>query len=306
MHLSIVSPVYNAEAILSTLVLEIEQNISPITKDYEIILVDDCSPDNSWEKIELICAENSKVKGIKLSRNFGQHYAITAGLEHITGDWVIVMDCDMQDNPKEIPNLYAIATNGFDIVQATRKNRKDPLLKRFTSYAFYKFLNLFLDFKFDGDTANFGIYSKNVVEAIKSNKNRHRVLSIMMNQVGFKKTKMPVEHNNRMEGSSSYNIKKLFNLGLDIILSNSDRPLMLIVVVGFLISASSFLYAIYNFYKYLNHQILVSGYTSIIISIWFLSGIIIFILGIIGFYIGKIFDSVKNQPIYIVYKKINI
>ena len=140
-HLSIVSPVYKAENIVAQLVSEIKKNVTEITQDFDIILVEDGSPDNSWEEIEKQCKIDPRIKGIKLSRNFGQHYAITAGLDHAPGQWVIVMDCDLQDRPEEIRNLYKKAQEGFDIVLARRIARKDKFLKRISSKLFYTILS---------------------------------------------------------------------------------------------------------------------------------------------------------------------
>ncbi len=139
-HISVVSPVYKAEAIVPLLVEQLINCLALITSDYEIILVEDGSPDNSWNEIVKQCTTNKKVKGIKLSRNFGQHYAITAGIEHTNGNWVIVMDCDLQDRPEEIKNLYQKAHEGYDIVLARRIERKDHFFKRVSSKSFY-FIN---------------------------------------------------------------------------------------------------------------------------------------------------------------------
>ena len=145
MYLSIISPVYRASEIVEKLVSEIHFSVKTITDDYEIILVEDGSPDNSWRKIEAICRTDKKVKGIKLSRNFGQHPAIAAGLKASSGEWVVVMDCDLQDRPSEIPNLYAKGLEGYDAVQASRKNRQDSFNKKFTSRVYFSVLRYFTD-----------------------------------------------------------------------------------------------------------------------------------------------------------------
>ncbi|NDV79407.1 glycosyltransferase family 2 protein [Dysgonomonas sp. 511] len=305
MKISIVSPVYKAEKIIPVLVKRIEQSISNITCDYEIILVEDCGPDNSWEVIEQIASKNDKVIGLKLSRNFGQHYAISAGLDYATGDWIVVMDCDLQDRPEEIPNLYKKAQEGYSIVLAKRYERQDTLLKRITSAIFYKILSYLTGVKQDKDIANFGIYSKAVIDAVCSMRESIRYFPTMINWVGFERTKIQVEHNPRFEGKTSYNFKKLINLALDIILAYSDKPVRLTVKVGVAISLLSILAAFYTFIMWLAGNITVMGYASLIISIWFLFGIIIITLGMVGLYVGKTFESVKKRPIYIVAKTIN-
>ena len=304
-HLSIVSPVYNAEKIIPQLVERIERSIQKITADYEIILVEDCGPDNSWEVIQNIAQSNQKVVGIKLSRNFGQHYAITAGLDQSKGDWVVVMDCDLQDQPEEIEKLYKKAQEGFDIVIARRFDRKDRYFKKFFSKIFYRTLGYLTGSEQDETVANFGIYSRNVVNAVVSMRESIRYFPTMIKWVGFKSAKVNVEHGERNEGKSGYNFKRLINLALDIILAYSDKPIRLLIKTGLLISGISVLVALIYFIKWLKGDVLVLGYTSLIISIWLLSGVILSTLGIIGLYVGKTFEGVKNRPIYIIDKIIN-
>ena len=274
--------------------------LEPITQQYEIILVDDRSPDASWARVASLCATDSRIRGIRLSRNFGQHHAITAGLDHATGDWVIVMDCDLQDRPEEIPKLYKEAMKGYDIVFARRVNRTDPYLKKMTSKLFYWAFSHLSGIEQDGSIANFGIYSRKVIEAINSIREPVRAFSPMARWVGFTKTSIDVEHGSRYEGSTSYNYSKLINLALDISIAYSDRPLRLMVQTGLTISLLSLLFAVYCLFNYFSGYITVPGYASIITSIWFLSGLIIFMLGIIGIYIGKAFDGIKDRPLYIV------
>ncbi|MFZ4612897.1 MAG: glycosyltransferase family 2 protein, partial [Bacteroidia bacterium] len=289
---SIVSPVYRAEKIIPTLVKRIEDSVSQITSNYEIILVEDCGPDNSWAAIESIAKTNLRVKGIKLSRNFGQHYAITAGLDQCKGEWIVVMDCDLQDQPEEIINLYAKAKEGFDIVLARRAQRKDGFFKRFFSAAFYKTLSYLTGSEQDETVANFGIYSKKVIDAVVSMRESIRYFPTMIKWVGFESAKIDVVHDSREEGESSYNFKKLLKLALEIILSFSDKPLRLMIKIGLIISLISVVIAIDAIYSWLNGDISVLGYTSIIVSIWLLSGIIISTLGLVGLYVGKTFEGV--------------
>src|SRR6185312_3974873 len=166
MLLSIVSPVYKAEKIVDELVRRTTESVKEITEDYEIILVEDGGGDGSWQKIESYSKTDNHVKGIKLSRNFGQHNAITAGLDHCQGDWIVVMDCDLQDQPEEIPNLYREALKGFDIVYAKRKQRHDSYLKKIGSRIFYKGFAWLSGVPQDGTIANFGIYSSNAIAAV--------------------------------------------------------------------------------------------------------------------------------------------
>ena len=305
MHLSVVSPVYKAETIVERLVAEIHEHTSPITEDYEIILVEDGSPDNSWSYIEKIGHYDKKVKGIKLSRNFGQHSAITAGLRASKGDWVIVMDCDLQDRPEEIPRLYKKALEGFNIVFASRTIRQDSWLKRLSSKAFYSFFSYMTDTSQDHTIANFGIYERKVINAILQMGDQIKYLPTMSQWVGFNKTKLEVKHGSREDGKSTYTWRKLLSLALNIIIAFADKPLRLTIRFGLIISAISFGIGIYYLMKYLLGEIEVLGYASLIISIWFLSGSIIFVIGLTGIYIGRVFEQVKSRPIFIIEKEIN-
>jgi polyisoprenyl-phosphate glycosyltransferase len=305
--ISIVSPVYKAEKIIDELVKNITLHVSTITSNFEIILVEDCGSDNSWKKIEENCKIKKYVKGIKLSRNFGQHHAITAGINAAKGDWIVVMDCDLQDDPKEIVNLYQCAINkDADLVLASRSKRKDSFLKKMTSNIFYKIFQYLSELNIDGTIANFGIYHKKVIHAILTMNEPMRSFPSMVNWVGFKQVILEVEHQDRFEGESSYNFKKLLNLALDIIIAHSDKPLKLTIKLGLTISLLSFFIAVFYFYKFLCGAITIAGFPSLIISIWFLSGLIILILGILSLYISKIFESVKNRPLFIIDKQLNI
>ena len=299
-HISIVSPVYNAENIIPELVQRIINSVTKITLDYEIILVEDGGPDNSWEVIEQVAKLNPKIKGIKLSRNFGQHYAITAGLDKCKGDWIVVMDCDLQDRPEEIGLLYSKANEGFDVVLARRDQRKDNFFKKNMSAIFYRTLGYLTGSEQDETVANFGIYSSKVITEISRMRESIRYFPTMVKWVGFKTAKVNVQHDVRIEGKSNYNLRKLLRLALDIILAFSDKPIRLVVKFGLWITTFSLIFASYIIFKWMNGDISVIGYTSLIISIWFLSGIIISILGIIGLYIGKTFEGVKNRPIYVI------
>ena len=301
-RISIISPVYKAEKIIDELVRRIHETMAEMGNDYEIILVEDGGKDDSWNKIEKITQKDSSIVGIKLSRNFGQHHAITAGLDHCTGDWIVVMDCDLQDQPEEIPVLYKKALEGYDIVYARRKERHDNFLKKSSSVIFYKLFAWLSGLPQDGTIANFGIYSSNAIKQVNQLREPLRSFATMIKWVGFKSTSIDVEHANRFEGKSTYSFKKLLNLALDISLSFSDKPLRMTVKLGAIISATAFTFGIYIIYQYYSGQITAPGFASLIVSIWFLCGLIIFILGVIGLYLGKVFEGIKNRPLYIIEK----
>lgn len=305
-HISIVSPVYRGEKMVAELVRRNVESVSTITDDYEIILVNDASPDNSWDEIVKQCAANSKVKGINLSRNFGQHYAITAGLHYAQGDWVVVMDCDLQDRPEEIPNFYRKAQEGFDIVYARRVIRKDTFLKRLSSSLFYSIYNWLSGLNTDKAIANFGIYKRCVIEEYNNMPEKVRFFPSLIRYLGFNSGTVDVKHAERPEGGSSYNLYKLLKLSFDVIISNSNKPLRMAVGLGFGMSAVSFLLALYNILAKLFGIILVPGYTTTVFSIWFVGGLLLFVMGILGLYIGKIFDQVKGRQMFIVKDKLNL
>ena len=298
--ISIVSPVYRAEKILPILVSEINLVMERIGEDYEIILVDDRSPDNSWEVMKVLSSQNPKIKSIRLSRNFGQHSAIFAGLTRTKGDWVVVMDCDMQDQPKEIAKLYKKALEGYDIVLGQRENRKDKFLKKLSSKLFYKVFNYLSGANFDNNVANFGIYHQKTIKSILDMGDYVKFFSLFINWTGFKSVSIPIEHGEREEGKSTYSVGRLFKQAFNVIISFSDKPLRLFINFGLSISVLSFIVGIYYLYLALTGKIAQPGFSSLILSIWFLSGIIISCIGIVGVYLGKTFDEAKDRPTFII------
>jgi dolichol-phosphate mannosyltransferase len=303
--ISIIIPSYRCSKSLVELHQELVLSLKKLDQDFEIILVNDASPENDWEIITSLAAQHKNVVGIDLSRNFGQHYAISAGLDHAKGDWVVVMDGDLQDQPQEIIKLYNKALEGFDIVLARREIRNDSFLKRKGSQYFYKVLAYLTDTEQNAEVANFGIYKQNVIKSIQLLNDKIKYFPAMVKWVGYKRTEIIVEHNPRIHGNSSYSIRTLLRLAISVILSFSDKPLRLTVKLGLFLSGISFVFAIYILIKAITGQIEVIGYSSLIISIWFLSGMIITLLGMLGLYIGKIFDQVKNRPTYLIRELIN-
>lgn len=306
MDLSVVSPVYRGEKMLSELVERIHKAISPLTDEYEIVLVNDSSPDNSWERISEICAVDKKVKGINLSRNFGQPYAITAGLTYAKGNYIAVIDCDLQNKPEDLPAMYQKALEGYDVVSARRVVREDTFMKRMSSAIFHRVYDFLSGFETDKAVAEFGIYSRKIVDVYCSIPEYSRSFVELIHTLGFKKTTVDVLHDHRLEGKSSYNLYRLLKLSYNSIISNSNRPLHLAVALGLMMSILSFLMAIYNiFAKFLGLNE-VEGYTSTIFSIWFVGGLLLLMMGVLGLYIGKIFDQVKGRPVFIVSDTLNI
>ena len=303
--ISVVSAVYNTGSMVPELITRIVESVSKITDQYEIILVDDGSSDSSWEILASAAHDHSYVTAIKLSRNFGQHAAIAAGLRHSKSDWVIVMDSDLEDLPEAILPLYEETKKGFNIVLASRKSRTDSVYRRISSKVFYRLFSWLSGYPVNHTIANFGIYSRQVIDIITNMKEYHLFFPMMVNWVGFNRTAIEYEHGKRLTGNSGYNFSKLTRLGINIILSYSDKPLRYVVKLGFVISLVTFICGVVILIRYFLGDILVIGYTSLILSIWFLSGLILFTIGIAGLYTGKIFEEVKNRPLYIVEKLIS-
>jgi glycosyltransferase involved in cell wall biosynthesis len=298
--ISVVVPVYKAENCLDELYRRLVASLESITSDFEIILVEDCGGDNSWQVIKQMSAGDSRVRGIQFSRNFGQHYGITAGLDHCHGDWVVVMDCDLQDRPEEIPRLYAKAQEGYDIVLARRIARQDPPLKRISSLLFYKIFSYLADIKYDGASGNFRIMSHKVVASFRRMGEQLRFFGGLVQWLGFPTASIEVEHSERFDGKTTYTFSKLWKLAAETIIAYSDKPLRIGVRFGFGMAGLAFSYGVYILMRALVYGSPIPGWNSLIVSMYFIGGIIIAMLGIIGIYLGKAFDESKKRPLYIV------
>lgn len=303
MLLSVVIPVYKAEDCLHELCRRLKASLETITSDFEIILVEDCGGDQSWEIIREMAQVDARVKGIQFSRNFGQHYGITAGLDHCQGDWVVVMDCDLQDQPEEIPRLYVKAQEGYEVVLARRGRRQDVFIKRVSSRFFYSLLNYFAEINYDSEVGNFRIISRKVVVVLRDMRERLRFFGGLVDWLGFPTASIDVQHAERLAGKSSYTLRKLWLLACEAIIAHSDKPLRLSIRFGVVMSIISFLFGFYILLKALLIGTPALGWPSLMVSIYFLGGIIILILGIIGLYLGKAFDETKRRPLYVINHK---
>jgi glycosyltransferase involved in cell wall biosynthesis len=305
-HLSVVVPVFNEGSIVVELVKRVKINVRLITDDFEIILVDDGSQDKTWEFIGNEAKQETRVKGIKLSRNFGHHYAITAGLHNSSGEWVVVMDGDLQDRPEVIPQLYKKSQDGFDVVFVSRQNRPEKLYYRIAQKVFYWTLRKLSGIDFDSRQANFSIINKKVVKAFKDFPENARFYGSTIRWLGFKRTFILADHGVRYSGKPSYTFKKRVKLALDIILSFSERPLKFAIGLGLLMSSISIFLALWIVYGTFKWGYTVTGWSSGIVSILFSSGIILTVLGIIGIYLGRIFQEVKGRPLFIISESHNL
>lgn len=299
-HIGVVIPVYKAEGCLEALYARLSAALETITRDFEILLIEDCGGDRSWQIIQELALRDPRVKGIQFSRNFGQHYGITAGLDHCDADWVVVMDCDLQDRPEEIPRLYAKAQEGYDVVLARRGQRNDPWLKRLTSRYFYKIFSYLADLDYDEEVGNFRIISRKVVLGCRSMREQLRFFGGLVMWLGFPTASIDVQHDERFAGETSYHFAKLWKLASETIIAYSDKPLRLAVRFGFSLSILAFIYGVYIVYQAIVYSTPVLGWSSLMASLYFLGGAIIGILGILGIYLGKTFDETKRRPLYVI------
>ena len=299
-HLSVVVPVYKAEDCLCELYRRLCAAIEPLTRDFEILFIEDCGEDSSWEIILDLSKKDPRVKGIKFSRNFGQHHGITAGLDHCSGEWTVVMDCDLQDRPEEIPNLYRKAMEGYDVVLARRVHRKDKPSKVLGSKFFYWVFSYLTETQYSREVGNFRIISKKVVRSLRSMREQLRFFGGLVHWLGFPTASVEVQHDPRFKGETTYTFKKLYKLAFEAIIEHSDKPLRLCVKFGFTMAAVSFCFGVFLLAKALYFRSPVLGWSSLIISMYFLGGVIITILGVMGVYLGKTFDEVKRRPLYII------
>ncbi len=306
MTLSVISPVYGAPTLIRELVRQIEENVSQFTDDYEIILVEDHSPDNSRDIIREVCAEDRRVKGVLLSRNFGQQYALNAGFDLSRGDYVVVLDCDLQNPPSKIRALYEKAREGYDIVFASRQERPDSLFMTLGSRYFNRLMGFLTDTRQDESVAEFAIYRRKVIDAMAQMGDYRRYYPLMDKWVGFKTAKIPVSHEERTDGKeSSYSMRKRISLAVTTAVSFSTKSLRLIVYFGMLVTLLAIIGAIVLVVKTLAFDDEVSGWLTLFVSTWFIAGILMMIMGIIAVYIGQIFDEVKHRPSYIIDEKLN-
>ncbi len=299
-HISVVIPVYRAESCLEELYRRLKAALEPVTADFEIVLVEDCGGDRSWPLIAELARRDPRVKGIQFSRNFGQHCGITAGLDHCDGDWVVVMDCDLQDRPEEIPRLYAKAREGHEIVVARRGRRSDPLLKRLASWLYYRVFSWLADMDYDPQAGNYRMLSRKVIANYRNMRERSRFFGSLINWMGFPAASIDVQHDERFAGQSTYTFSKLWQLGAETIIAYSDKPLRLAIRLGFFIALCAFLYGLYIIFLALFHGSPVTGWSSLIVSVYFMGGVIVAILGILGIYLGKTYDETKRRPLYVI------
>ena len=300
-QVSVVIPVYGTQSTLKLLTDKIIESCHQADLQCEIILVDDCGPGDTWARIQEIAKNRNNVTGILLSRNFGQHPAILAGLAKAKGKWIVVMDCDLQDDPAYIPDLFNKANaEELDYVLVNRGDWEDNGLRRFLSKSFYSFLSFMTGVKLSSQFGNFGIYHRRVINSVLDLDEQDVFLPTALNWVGYKRGELKADRSQRVEGESSYTFKKLLLLAHKVIVGFSNKPLYLSVQLGGFICVMSVIVTIIVLLRWLISGIEITGWTSLILSVWFLGGLIIAILGVQGVYLGRVFDETKKRPKYII------
>ena len=299
--IAVIVPVYNSIETLPNLIVRLESTLSEITEGYQIILVDDRGPQPVWPVIAEHAKQNRRIVGLRLSRNFGQHGAITAGLRFAEADWYIVMDCDLQDRPEDILLLYKAAKEGgYDSVLAVRGDEDIKGRKKLGSRLFNFVLNKLADIPVSTDVGNYRIFNHKMAEAYRLYTEQMRLFPALMSHLGFDIGRVEVKRPARAAGKSGYSFAKLFELGFDSIVSNTIKPVYFMATFGFLVSAAAMLYTLALIFRKLVFDISAEGWASTMAAILMLGGIQIFAISFVGIYVGKVFFEVKRRPIAIV------
>src|SRR5688572_1566363 len=303
-ELSVVVPVYGCADCLEALYQRLSPVLQACASSYEIILVDDCAPDGAWQVIRRLSEQDPRVRGLRLSRNFGQHAAITAGLAECAGERAVVMDCDLQDPPETIPALLQQARAGHDIVLARRKRKKQSRFRQLAASLYFRALGAVSRHRFDGDFGAFSIISRPVIDAYLRFRDRDRHYLFILYWLGFDATAIDYEHAPRHSGNSAYSLRGLLSHALQGLVFQTTTLLRWIVYLGFLVSGTGALLAAYLLYVYVARTP-PPGWTSLAVLILMIGGFILISTGVTGLYIGKIFEQVKDRPLYVIDKRVN-
>lgn len=299
-HISIVIPLLNEDGNVQVLYDTLLPVVEKISGDYEIIFVDDGSKDKSFELISKICLQNERVLGISLSRNFGHQIALTAGIEHASGEVVVTLDADMQHPPEIILDLYNKYKEGYDIVNTIRTETADSgVFKKVTAHFFYKIINNLSDIHIEPSAADFRLMNRKTVDAFLQLKEKDRFTRGIISWMGFKQAQVEYAAPNRFSGKSKYSVFKMFRFAADGITSFSAKPLRISFFAGLIVSFIGLLYAIYAVVEYFAGKT-IPGWASILVSVLIIGGIQLISIGIIGEYLARVFNEAKNRPMYLV------
>jgi glycosyltransferase involved in cell wall biosynthesis len=298
---SFVIPVFNEQETLPELHRRLSDVIEQLDGEAELLFVDDCSYDGSYELLTELGRQDARIRVIRFARNFGHQVAITAGLDHAAGDAVVVMDADLQDPPEVVPELVARWQEGFEVVYAVREERTgESWLKRATASAFYRILRRIAHVDMPLDAGDFRLVDRRAVDAFRSMRERARYVRGMFSWVGFRQTGVPYQRPERFAGEAKYSYRKSLTLAVDGLVSFSNAPLRLALIVGFVFSSFAFLVGVFAIVANLAGAFTVPGWTSILVVVSFLGGVQLIVFGMLGLYVGRIFEEVKARPIYIV------
>ena len=296
--LSVVVPVYGCADCLVALNTRLTDSVKQITDRYEFVFVDDRSVDDGWAVLVGLAREDAHVRAYRLSRNFGQDAAITAGLTQARGDWTVVMDCDLQEAPEDIPRLWAAAGEGYDIVRTVRRGWRHSAFRRTTSRA-YRRLTLETDVR--PDYSNLSLLSRRVVDAFLRLNDRDREYMIALDWLGFDSTTVEIEHHERHAGESGYTLRRLIRTALDGMFFRSTVLLRLVVLLGFVVALIGVIVAGFEIADYfIEAHKRVPGYTSLAVLLLLLAGFIIVSVGVVGLYVGRVFEQVKQRPLFVI------
>jgi polyisoprenyl-phosphate glycosyltransferase len=304
--ISILVPIYNSAFFMNKLLLAIDKERVALAWDLELILVDDGSKDNSYDKIVELSAQYPYIKGIKLSKNFGHQIAVKTALAHATGDYIAIIDDDLQDPPSLLPLFFSKLDEGYDVAYGVRKKRKEPIIKRMTYNLFYRILKNMSDIYIPIDSGDFCVMTKRVVDNMLKLNEQNPFLRGIRAWVGFKQIGVEYERHARLEGESGYTLKKLLKIALDGIFSFSSAPIRLITILGMLGFGFATIYSINVIFHYFMHGVTVKGFASLSIFIAFFGSLTLICLGVIGEYIVRIYDEVRSRPYVIIEKTINV
>jgi len=301
-RVSLAIPVFNEEAVVPELVRRTTTVLDGIPDGpHEIVLVDDGSSDHTLELLEQAAERDPRIVVVSLSRNFGHQTALAAALDQVSGDVAVLLDGDLQDPPEAVPTLLEWYQNGYDVVYVRRLNRKESWWLRACYYVFYRLLAALSSVQLPLDAGDFGLMSRRVIEEIRKMPEQHRYLRGMRTWVGFRQIGIPMERSARHAGQTKYSPLKLLKLASDGIFAFSIVPLRAAAVLGAAAIVLSFLFALYSLYaKFWMHS--PQGFTALILAITFFSGINLFFLGIIGEYVGRVYEEAKGRPHYVILK----
>lgn len=299
--LSVVVPAFNEEDVLEAFHERLLRVLAEVNMRYEVVYVNDGSTDSTMSVMRRLREESRVVGIVDLSRNFGKEIALTAGLDVAEGDAVIVIDADLQDPPELIPSLIERWHEGFDVVYAKRTRRLgESLLKRVTAHVFYRFMQSIGQVKIPEDTGDYRLLSKRAVSALKQLRERHRFMKGLFSWIGYRQTSIPYERDPRFAGETKWNYWRLWNLALEGITSFTTAPLRMSTYLGVFTAAGAFLYGTYMIIKTLLFGNPVAGYPSLIVVMLFLGGVQLMAIGVMGEYVGRIFNESKLRPLYLV------